>query len=217
MVKKKKVKAKKPVTASKKAKTGKKTVKKTVKKSVKKVVKKPVKKAGKKKPVKKTRKSAGKKKSAKVSAIPKGYNTVTPYLVVNNATQAIEFYKQAFDAKVVMRMDKPDGKVAHAELKMGDSKIMLGDECPEMNAHSPKTFGGCSVGIHLYVKNVDVVLEKAINAGATLSRPAENMFYGDRIGSVEDPFGHKWSVATHIENVTLAQMKKRAGQLYNQG
>jgi PhnB protein len=214
MVKKKK--AAKAKTAAKPAKKSKaKVSKKVVKKPVAKKVKGKAKAKPKAKSQVKAKVKVATRKKAKVSAIPKGYNTVTPYLVVSNATQAIEFYIKAFDAKVVTRLDKPDGKVAHAELNIGNSKIMLGDECPEMNAHSPKAYGGCAVGIHLYVKNVDITLDRAINAGATLSRPAQDMFYGDRIGSVEDPFGHKWSIATRIENVTAAQLKKRASELYH--
>ena len=212
MANKKAAKSKKAAKPVKSKKATKSVAKKPAKKVVKKVVKKTSKKVG-----KKTKPAAKKKaaKKAKVSAIPKGYNSVTPYLVVGNAAEAIDFYVKAFNAKVVMRMDKPGGKVAHAELQVGDSKIMLGDECPEMNALSPKAYGGCAVGIHLYVKDVDSVLDRAVKAGAKLARPAEDMFYGDRIGSVEDPFGHKWSVATHIENVTVAQMKKRANELYS--
>jgi PhnB protein len=166
----------------------------------------------KKKAVKKV---AAKRKVKKVLALPKGYSNVTPYLIVNHAAKAIEFYKKVFDAKVKMRMDKPDGKVCHAELKIGDTMIMLADECPEMNARSPEAYGGSPIGIHLYVKDVDGVVKRATTAGAKLLRDVENMFYGDRSGAVQDPFGHKWYVSTHFEDVTPAQMKKRVAELFN--
>ncbi|OGT37784.1 MAG: glyoxalase [Gammaproteobacteria bacterium RIFCSPHIGHO2_12_FULL_37_14] len=151
----------------------------------------------------------------KVSPIPKGYHSVTPYLIINRAAAAIEFYKKAFAAKEVMRVEHKGGKVGHAELKIGDAKIMLADEFPEMNSRSPQAYGGSPVSLHLYVKNVDDVVSKAISAGATLMRPLENMFYGDRSGTVVDPYGHIWHVATHIEDVTPAKMKKRAAELFD--
>ena len=166
---------------------------------------------------KKTKKLAAKKtvskpKKKKVTAIPKGYNSVTPYLILNDATKAIEFYKKVFDAKVRMCMDH-SGKVGHAELKMGDSLIMLADECPEKGAISPNG-GGVGISILLYVKDVDSVFKKATSSGAKVIREIENMFYGDRICSVQDPFGHQWSIATHIEDVTPAKLKKRAQELF---
>ena len=111
-------------------------------------------------------------------------------------------------------MDTPNGKVAHAELKIGDAMIMLGDECKEKNTRSPKSLGGSPIGIHLYVKNVDDTIARALKAGAKLTKPVENMFYGDRAGSIEDSFGHSWHVATHIEDVTPAKLKKRAAELF---
>lgn len=170
---------------------------------------KPVRKSLKKSPVK-----AAKKK--KVLAIPKGYHSVIPYMVVDHAANAITFYKKAFGAKEQGRMDHPNGKVAHAELKIGDSRIMLADECHEMNVHSPKTHGGCAVSIHLYVKNVDAVVKAAVKAGAKLTSPVMDMFYGDRCGMLEDPFGHVWCVSTHIEDVTPAKVRKRAAEFYKQ-
>lgn len=154
-------------------------------------------------------------KKKKISVTPKGYRTITPYLFVNNAANAIDFYKRVFGAKEVLRLDQPGGKISHAELVIGDAKIMLADECPEMNAKGPQNYGGSPVGIHLYIKNVDDVVEKALAAGATLKRPVENMFYGDRCGSIEDPYGHSWYVATHVENVSIAKLKKRAAELFS--
>jgi PhnB protein len=154
--------------------------------------------------------------STKVSAIPEGYNTVTPYLIIDGAAKAIEFYQHVFGASELMRMDAPGGRVGHAELKIGDSKIMLADECPEMNASSPKKHGGSPVTLHLYVENVDAVAEKAVKAGATLTGEITDKFYGDRSGSLEDPFGHVWHIATHIEDVTPEETQKRAEKLFSQ-
>lgn len=150
----------------------------------------------------------------KVMAIPKGYNSVTPYLIMDGAAKAIEFYKKAFGAKEALRMEKPDKRIAHAELKIGDTLIMLADACHEMNANSPKTLGGSPISMHLYVKNVDKVIDNAVAAGAKISRPIENMFWGDRCGLIEDPQGYKWNVSTHIENVSSRELKKRAAQLF---
>lgn len=162
---------------------------------------------------KKTAAKSTKRKPAKVQAVPKGYTSVTPYLIVANATQAIDFYKKAFGAKEVMRMEKAGGKVGHAELKINDAKIMLADEFPEMNALSPQAFGGTAVSIHLYLKDVDGVVQRALDAGAKLVRPVEDMFYGDRCGTVEDPSGHKWHVSTHIEDVSPREIRKRLDKM----
>lgn len=162
-----------------------------------------------------TKKIAVKRKK-KVLAVPKGYHSITPYLIINNAAEAIDFYKEAFGAKEVMRMEHPSGKIGHAELKIGDAKIMLADEYPEMDARSPQAYGGSPVGIHLYIKNVDTIVEKAVAAGARVIRPVQNMFYGDRSGALEDPYGHKWHVSTHIEDVSTAKMKKRAAELFGE-
>jgi PhnB protein len=182
--------------------------------------KKPAPKAAKKKMTvaKKTKKTsvkkvAAKRKTKKVSAIPKGYATVTPYLILNEAAKAIEFYKKAFGAKERARMEHSNGKIGHAELKFGDSIIMLADECPEKGATSPAN-GGSGVSIHLYVKDVDTVFKKAVSSGAKIIREVENMFYGDRSGGLQDPFGHTWFLATHVEDVTPAKIKKRAAELY---
>lgn len=147
---------------------------------------------------------------------PKGYNSITPYLIVNGAAKAIVFYKTAFGGKEVLRMEQGNGKIGHAELKIGDAKIMLADECAEMNAHSPKQYGGSPITIHLYVKNVDMTVDKAVFMGATLERPIQNMFYGDRSGLLIDPYGHRWCVATHVEDVSPAKLKKRAAELFDQ-
>jgi PhnB protein len=151
----------------------------------------------------------------KVSAIPKGYHSVTPYLIVDGAAKAIEFYKKAFGAKVGLKMEQPDGKkIGHAELKIGDSMIMLADECPQTSTPSPKAYGGAAVGFHLYVKDVDKTVARAVAAGAKLIKPIENMFYGDRCGRVEDQYGHQWHISTHIEDVSPREQKKRAAQLF---
>jgi PhnB protein len=144
-----------------------------------------------------------------VKAIPEGYHTVTPYLIVNGAARALDFYRKAFGAKEQVRMPGPDGKVMHAEIQIGDSKVMLADEFPQMGAKSPQSIGGTPVGICLYVAKVDAVYEQAVAAGAKVERPLQDQFYGDRSGTVIDPFGHKWTIATHIEDVTPAEMEKR--------
>jgi len=167
------------------------------------------------KPKKTTSKKVVVKRKKPIPAIPKGYHSITPYLIIRHAAKAIEFYKEAFGAKEVMRMEQPGGKVGHAELKMGDAKIMLADEYPDRDARSPQAYGGSPVSIHLYIKNVDGVVERAVAAGAKLIRPVEDMFYGDRCGMLEDPYGHKWCVSTHIENVSAAKLKKRVAELFD--
>ena len=142
--------------------------------------------------------------------IPKGYHTATPYLVIKGAAKAIEFYKKAFGAAEMTRMTQPDGRVGHAEIKIGDSPIMLADEFPEMGARSPQSIGGSPVSILLYVQDVDALTSSAIAAGAKVIRPVKDQFYGDRSGSLEDPFGHQWHIATHVEDVAPEEMKKRA-------
>lgn len=163
---------------------------------------------------KKVNKRSAVKRKKKVLTTPKGYHSITPYMIIQNAAKAIEFYKKAFSAKEALRMEQPGGKIGHAEIKIGDAKIMLADECPEMQARSPEAFGGSPMMIHLYVKNADAVIAKAVSLGAKLTRPAENMFYGDRSGMIEDPFGYKWCVSTHIEDVSPAKVKKRAAALF---
>jgi PhnB protein len=144
-----------------------------------------------------------------VKPIPEGYHSVTPYLFVRSAASAIDFYKNVFGATEVVRMAGSNGKIMHAELRIGDSIVMLADENPTTGVMSPQTIGGFSVGLHLYVENVDAVILKAVDNGSKLLRPIKNQFYGDRSGSVLDPFGHMWSVATHVEDVSPDEMRKR--------
>ncbi len=145
-----------------------------------------------------------------VNAIPDGYPRVTPYLIVDGAAAAIDFYKSVLGATERMRMAGPDGKVGHAELELGDSVIMLADEHPEIDARGPGSVGGTPVSLHVYVEDVDRVFERAIEAGAKAQRPVEDKFYGDRSGGFEDPFGHRWDVASHVEDVPPDEMAKRA-------
>jgi PhnB protein len=145
-----------------------------------------------------------------VRPIPEGYHTVTPYLTVNDGVKAIEFYKNAFGAKEIMRMPGPPGKIGHAELRIGDSVIMLADELPQMGSRSPQSLGGTTVGVFLYVPNVDAAFEQAVSAGATAQMQPTDMFWGDRYGKLVDPFGHTWSMATHKEDVAPAEMEKRS-------
>ena len=144
-----------------------------------------------------------------VNPIPAGYHTVTPYLIVDGAAEAIEFYKQAFGAEEVMRADGPEGKLMHAEIKIGDSHIMLADEFPEMGARSAKSYGGSPVSIALYIDDVDARFQQAIDAGATVQKPLIDQFYGDRSGTVVDPFGLAWTLATHVEDVSEEEMERR--------
>jgi PhnB protein len=147
-----------------------------------------------------------------VNPIPEGYPRVTPYLIVSDGAAAIDFYTSILGATERMRMGGPDGKVGHAEIEIGESLIMLADEHPEMGARGPKTIGGTPVFIHVYVEDADRVFESAIEAGATSLQPMEEKFYGDRSGSFEDPFGHHWNVATHVEDIPPDEMEKRAAQ-----
>jgi PhnB protein len=144
-----------------------------------------------------------------VHHIPDGYHSVIPYLVIKGAASAIDFYKKAFNAEEVMRMPAPDGTIGHAELKIGDSHIMLADEHPGMGQLSPKTIGGTPVSLMIYVPDVDARFKAAIDGGGTQVRPLENQFYGDRSGMITDPFGHTWMIATHIEDVSPEEMQKR--------
>src|SRR5919106_5087425 len=150
------------------------------------------------------------KAKAKVQPIPKGYHEVTPYLSIRGAAQAIDFYKKAFGAREVMRMPGQDGKLGHAEIAIGGSRVMLSDEYPEMQFMGPETRGGTTVHLHVYLKDVDKVVERAVAAGGKLIRPVEHQFYGDRTGSVQDPFGHIWHLATHVEDIAPKEMKRRA-------
>jgi PhnB protein len=147
---------------------------------------------------------------ASAKPIPDGYHAVTPYLIVKGAARAIEFYAKAFGARELFRMAGPDGRVGHAELQLGDSRVMLADEHPEIGAKSPQTIGGSPVTLHLYVEDVDATVARAVGAGARLDRPVADQFYGDRNGGLTDPFGHVWFVATHKEDVPPEELARRA-------
>ena len=144
-----------------------------------------------------------------VQPIPEGYRSVNSYLCVDDAARAIDFYKEAFGATERMRMEMPGGKIGHAEILIGDTIVMLADEMPEMNFRSPRTLGGPSCHFMLYVEDVDARVEQAVKAGATLKKPVKDEFYGDRSGSVEDPFGHLWYISTHIEDPEPEEIKRR--------
>ena len=149
--------------------------------------------------------------------IPDGYHTATPYLIVGGAGDAIEFYKKAFGATELFRFSMPGGKIGHAEIKIGDSPIMLADEYPEMGYKGPQSLGGSPVSIMIYVADVDTVFNQAVAAGATVKEAVSDKFYGDRMGTVTDPFGHVWHVATHKEDVSLAEMQERAKAAHGGG
>ena len=152
-----------------------------------------------------------------VNPIPEGYPRVPPYLIVDGASDAIDFYTSVLGATERMRMDAPGGRIGHAELEIGDSVVMLADENPEMNARGPKAFGGSPVSLMVYVEDVDGVFGRALEAGAKELRPVENQFYGDRLGAFEDPFGHEWNVASHVEDVPPEEMEKRAAEAAQAG
>lgn len=147
---------------------------------------------------------------AAVTPIPDSYPRVCPYLHINGAADAIGFYKHVFGATERIRMDGPDGRIGHAELGIGNSVVMLADEYPDIGAKGPKTIGGTPVVLSIYVEDVDTTVAKAEEAGATIARPVEDRFYGDRVGQIEDPFGHVWSIQTHIEDVSPDEMQRRA-------
>ena len=142
--------------------------------------------------------------------IPDGYHAITPYLIVVGGAKALEFYGRAFGAIERERMQDPSGKIRHAEISIGDSRVMLADEHPEIGALGPGTIGGSPVSIHLYVEDVDAVVGQAVAAGAKLTRPVADQFYGDRVGGITDPFGHRWFIATHKEDLTSAEIHRRA-------
>jgi uncharacterized glyoxalase superfamily protein PhnB len=145
--------------------------------------------------------------------VPEGFHTITPHLVIKNAKAAIEFYKKAFGAEEVLSMPGPDGKLMHAEIKIGDSRLMIGEECPDMGISGPS--GGKSpVSIHCYVRDVDAFFKRAVSAGAKVTMPVDDMFWGDRYGKLEDPYGHHWSVATHKEDVTPEECGRRAAKFF---
>lgn len=147
-----------------------------------------------------------------VKPVPEGYHTVTPYLIVSGAAKAIDFYKQAFGAQEQFRVDASNGRIGHAEIRIGDSIVMLADEHPEIGARGPLSVGGTPVTLALYLENVDQVFQRAVDAGATVLRPVQDQFYGDRSGSVTDPFGHIWHIATHVEDVPPDEMARRAAE-----
>jgi len=153
----------------------------------------------------------------KVSRIPEGFHTITPGLVVRDAARAIDFYKRAFGAEELVRMPGPDGRgVMHAELRIGDSVLFVGDEAPSMGSRSPQALGGTAVALHLYVEDVDKAFKRAIDAGAQVKMPVADMFWGDRYGKIADPFGHEWGLGTHKEDLTPAEMEKRAKAFFAQ-
>jgi PhnB protein len=147
-----------------------------------------------------------------VNPIPEGYPRVTPYLHVNGAAAAIDFYRDILGAEERMRMPAPEGKIGHAELQIGESIVMLADEFPDMGVRGPRSIGGTPVTLHVYVEDVDAVFDAALAGGASSVRPVENQFYGDRVGQFEDPFGHRWSVATHVEDVPPEDMERRMAE-----
>lgn len=147
-----------------------------------------------------------------IQAIPEDYRGATPYLCVQGAARAIDFYIEAFGARESMRMPQPDGRIGHAEIRIGSAPIMLADEFPEIGFRSPKTFGGSLVNLLVYVEDVDALAARAEAAGATIKRPVADQFYGDRVVVLEDPFGHSWSFATHIEDVSPDEMRRRAAE-----
>lgn len=151
-----------------------------------------------------------------VKPVPDGYHSVTPYLIISGAAAALEFYKKSFGATELLRMDAPGGKIAHAEIKIGDSPIMLADEHPDMGYRSPQAIGGTPVSIMIYVEDVDAVFNRTVAAGAKVRQPVKDQFYGDRSGTVEDPFGHVWTIATHKEDLTPEEIGKRAQEWMKQ-
>jgi PhnB protein len=152
----------------------------------------------------------------KVKAIPDGYHSVTPYLSIKGAAAALDFYKRAFGAEEIYRLAMPDGRIGHAEIQIGNSRLMLADEMPEMPdaiTKSPRSLGGTTGGLCIYVPDVDARFKQAVDAGATIKRPVKDQFYGDRSGTLEDPYGHLWTIATHIEDVPIEEIGKRAAEL----
>jgi PhnB protein len=155
--------------------------------------------------------------ASKVQPVPDGYHSVTPYLIVNGAAQAIEFYKKAFGAVEHLRLAEPSGKVAHAEIRIGDSMIMLADEVPQMGYVGPESTGGKTpVSLLIYVSDVDAQFKQAIAAGAKVMRPVQDQFYGDRSGTLTDPFGHVWSISTHVEDVPQEEVERRFAAMMQQ-
>jgi PhnB protein len=141
--------------------------------------------------------------------IPEGYHSVTPYLIVKGAAEALEFYKKAFGANEILRFPQPDGRIGHAEILIGDSHVMLADEYPELSHRSPSSLGGTTFSLMIYTENVDALFDRAVAAGAKVLRPVADQFYGDRTGGIEDPFGHQWYLATHVEDVSEEELNRR--------
>jgi uncharacterized glyoxalase superfamily protein PhnB len=154
--------------------------------------------------------------AANVRPIPEGFRTVTPHLIIRDAAKAMAFYKAAFGAEEICRMPGPDGKVMHAEVRIGDSIVMLADEFPQWNCQGPQARGGTTVSLHVYVQNADAAFAKAVAAGATVMMPLENMFWGDRYGKLVDPFGHEWAIAQHVEDMTPEEMSRRGAEFMKQ-
>ena len=150
---------------------------------------------------------------SKVNPVPAGHHTLTPYLVVDGAAKALDWYKRALGAQETFRMEAPGGKIGHAEMRLGDSVFMLADAHAESGARSPQQLGGSPVSLLIYVPDVDAVVDRAIKAGGKLFAPVEDKFYGDRMGAVQDPFGHRWYVGTHVEDVSPEEMKRRAATM----
>jgi PhnB protein len=148
-----------------------------------------------------------------VKPIPQGYHSVTPYLILDDAARAIEFYKKALGAVELMRFPAPGGRIGHAEIKIGDSPVMLADESPQEGQKSLRTIGGSPVSLMVYVEDVDARVAQAVAAGAKITRPVANQFYGDRTGGIEDPFGYQWYIATHVEDVSMDELKRRAKEM----
>ena len=156
-------------------------------------------------------------KGGNVKPVPDGYHNVTPYMIIDGAARALDYYKRVFGATERMRMPGPDGKIGHAEISIGDSMIMLADEHPVMGARSPRAFGGAAVSIMLYVNDVDATVKAAVAEGAKLLQPVQDKFYGDRMGTIEDPFGHHWHIGTHKEDVPPDELKRRSAALAKSG
>jgi uncharacterized glyoxalase superfamily protein PhnB len=150
--------------------------------------------------------------SEQVKAIPDGFHSVTAGLVVRDGTKALEFYKAAFGAEVISRMDMPDGKLMHAEFRIGDSIVMLGEECPDWGVSAPETLGGSPVSLNVYVEDCDAVFNRAVEAGAAVKMPVADMFWGDRYGKITDPFGHSWGILTHVKDLTEEEVKAAAAE-----
>lgn len=152
---------------------------------------------------------------ADVKSIPEGFHTVTPHITVKDAAQALDFYKAAFGAEEVVRMPGPGGKVMHAEIRIGDSRMLLNEEFPEMDVKGPKAFGGSPVTLHLYVEDADGLVKQAADAGAKITMPVQDTFWGDRYGRLEDPFGHQWAIATRVREMSFQEMREASRKAFD--